>query len=103
MKHTSAVSSAAAAAAAPTKKTDTLLEHVLYLGAFNSETKHPIFSHANLELVKHVMFEEVRKAIASGRAEPALSMSKRTCTYPLNASGERQAIGSTCEEEEVTL
>lgn len=61
-----------------------------------------LFSDEDLDVVKAHRIDEIRERIRTGRARPTLRIVERICTYPLSAAGVPQALGSTCQETEVT-
>lgn len=81
------------------KKTDTLLEHVLY--RVEGDKRVPLLSDPERGVVEYHRLDELRRANVEGRPRPQLVMTRRECTYPLNEAGERQALGSTCEETDL--
>ena len=89
---------AAAPAAAP--KVDTVVEYVLYQG--EGDNVKALFSDVDLDVVKAHGVETVRSAMVNGKARPVLSITSRTCKYPLGPKGERLALGSTCDEVAVS-
>lgn len=79
--------------------TAVVIEHVLYEG--EGESRQPLFSDAELALVERRRLKALDDALSNGRSRPVLTITRRKCTYPLNAAGEKLALGSTCDETKV--
>lgn len=96
----SAAAAIADTADKPAKKTQEVKhEFVLYRRV--GDDRVPVMSHGDLDVVKHMKVRTVADAFASGQAVPDLFITDRKCTYPLGASGQLLAQGSTEEETEV--
>ena len=58
----------------------------------------PVFSDADMDVIKAHKVDAVRDAHAAGKSRPEMGITSRTCTYPVDAQGRPQADGSTCDE-----
>jgi len=76
-------------------------EYVLYKG--NGDNRQPLFSDPELDVVMMHRLDELRAHLRAGYARPELTVTCRECTYPLDASGNVRAQGSTCDETDVAI
>jgi hypothetical protein len=65
----------------------------------SGDTAQGLSTHAGEMSARIAYVQAVERAGSGGD----FRIVKRTCTYPLDKAGKPQAMGSTCDEEEVSL